>query len=238
MSRDTGKALAVLGIIVGILKALAGRKGSDIEWGTGWMWPVPTLYPPGSDNGYPATVSSGFDSKRKKKDGSGYRPHVGMDIMYRRREKLRDRPEYPATVKSSDGFVSGSTWFFAPPLTPILAARPGRIWSVQKRTDGGGWSVVIDHGAPWATYYTHLATVNVAEAVGGKRRDGQPPELVEAGTVIGTMGGNESDSERLRHLHFEMWYKGHGAESSKDAFGAGVMTNWQRKAWRPASLPT
>jgi murein DD-endopeptidase MepM/ murein hydrolase activator NlpD len=216
-----------------ILLAAARRR---IDWKTGWCWPVPTLIPPeqSDDNYYNAVVSSAFGGPR----GGGTRTHKGLDIMYRRRaaDKVTNA-KFPPNVRQADGF-SSTKGFFAPPSTPILAARAGTVWSVHLRDDGGGISVVLDHGKPWATYYTHLKTTKLAPHQSGRRLDvplGQPQE-VAAGDVIGTMGGNESDSERVRHLHFETWYEGSGSEHSIDAHDAGVMTSWERKLWRPSSL--
>lgn len=106
---------------------------------------------------------------------------------------------------------------FAPPGTKVLAARGGTVWSVSERSDGGGWSVVIDHGKPWATYYTHLERVDVSKGQG-----------VAAGEPIGLMGGDHSEGAKLRHLHFEAWYQGAGSKSSVDAQSAGVMADWIR----------
>lgn len=175
-------------------------------------WPVPSYTVDGVT--YEATVSSGMDSERNNKDGTK-RPHRGLDIMYRRRSRA-DRPEHPAGVREADGFTS-TAGYFAPPSTPILAAGAGVVWSVRHRTDGGGISVVIDHGKPWATYYTHLATVDV-----------KPGDEVVAGGRIGTMGGNLSDGARIRHLHFELWYQGSGSDASVDAWSDKAMDAWSR----------
>lgn len=215
------------------LLALVGRK--RVEWGTGWVWPVPTLFPPWSpDGGYDATVSSGFGSTRH--NAQGEHTHVGNDVMYRRRGPT-DAPAFPAGVQGVDGFACTRN-YFAPVGTPILAARAGAVWSVQERSDGGGWSIVLDHGKPWATYYTHLSTVNLAAHRSGKRADGGPAQVVDAGTVLGTMGGNKADSERIRHLHFEAWYQGTGPSASVDGWdeGRGPMSTWERRTWRPKTL--
>lgn len=182
------------------------------------VWPVPTYY---ATDGtvYPAVVSSGMESQRRSKDGT-LRPHRGLDVMYRRRS-AEDRGEDPSGVIGADGFAS-SPMHFAPVGTPILAARAGKVYSVHERTDGGGWSVVLDHGKPWATYYTHLRWVGVD--VG---------DVVTAGQPIGVMGGNLGDGSRVRHLHFEVWFQGHGASASVDVAADNVTDAWERRPWRP-----
>jgi murein DD-endopeptidase MepM/ murein hydrolase activator NlpD len=44
-----------------------------------------------------------------------------------------------------------------PPGTLVLAASDGEVWSAGWTPRG--YSVVLSHGAPWATYYTHLASL-------------------------------------------------------------------------------
>jgi murein DD-endopeptidase MepM/ murein hydrolase activator NlpD len=132
---------------------------------------------------------------------------MGVDIDFQRRSRI-DRPEYPA------GSHDGTPGFFAPPGVPILAARPGTVWSVTKSPKG--WSVVINHGAPFATYYQHLDMVVVAK--------GMP---VIAGTMLGTMGWDpQQGASAFRHLHFAVWLNGHGDASSVDP--GSVIGKWTR----------
>jgi murein DD-endopeptidase MepM/ murein hydrolase activator NlpD len=194
-------------ILLGLGGLLLMSKGP--EWGAGWRWPVPIINIAGVE--YMPVVSQEFKPGR----------HVGVDIMYRRRS-LTDRPEFPAGVKGADGFANGTTMHFAPPGAGIVAARDARVWFVGKVATG--WSVVLDHGAPWATFYAHLQTVDLPLHAMGKRSDGGAPMLVKAGDALGTMGGNPNtdpkrgavDSARLRHLHFETWYKGAGNNAAVD----------------------
>ena len=140
--------------------------------------------------------------------------------MYRRKS-IADRPEYRA------GTSDGSTMYFAPPNTPILAAKDGRVWSVQKTPRG--WAVVIDHGKPWATFYQHLERVDLEPHAHGKSQSGIAT-TVKAGDMIGTMGFDPLDSAKLRHLHFAPWYEGHGDSAVVDP--AGEIANWRREQWR------
>ena len=119
--------------------------------------------------------------------------HLGVDIMY------REGGQYVAPVG-----------------TPVLAARAGVVWSTGKTARGQ--NVVLDHGAPFATFYQHLETVSISK---GQR--------VEAGQQIGTMGADPTDPQGLRHLHFAVWYKGNGDSSSVDPGRA--MPAWRRSMW-------
>lgn len=190
-------------VIIGGVIMLAVMAKRSVPWGLGWTWPVPD-FAMSTGVRYPATVSQEFKSGR----------HVGVDVMYER-QAPRDRPEYPGTSR-----------YFAPPGTPILAARPGKVWSVNRLATG--LAVVLDHGAPFATWYAHLATVEVAKG-----------QEVTAGQRIGTMGANPNedaskgavDAQKLRHLHFEVWYKGHGNSAAVDP--AEDMRRWKRMVWPP-----
>jgi len=135
----------------------------------------------------------------KMPDGRTYRArvsheyetgHYGVDILYKK----------------------NGMWF-APVGTPITSAKGGKVWSVQKSPRG--WSIVVDHGAPFATFYQHLATTLVTK--------GQP---VIAGQMLGTMGSDPLDAAHVRHLHFAVWYKGAGDKASVDP--GAVIDKWRR----------
>lgn len=188
-----------------------------VEWGSGWMWPVPTLKTADGIR-YLAVISDGVGSPR------GSQLHHGVDIMYARRD-AKDRPEY--TRKPVNGVVNGTPGFFAPRGTPIVAARAGTIWSSGKTTRGG--TVVIDHGKPFATYYTHMATLAFPDHHAGAP-DSNPGATthVNAGDIIGWMGADPMDAGHLRHLHFEVWHKGTTNEAVDPA---PEMAHWPRPPW-------
>jgi murein DD-endopeptidase MepM/ murein hydrolase activator NlpD len=123
-------------------------------------------------------------------------PHFGVDLMYWR-----------------------SGWF-APEHTPIVAAKAGTVWSVEQTERG--WSVVLDHGPPWATFYQHLSAVLPGIAKGTP---------VVAGQQLGTIGADPTDPEHVRHLHFAAWYHGAGDTASVDPDEA--MPAWRRWSWTP-----
>lgn len=102
----------------------------------------------------------------------------------------------------------------APAGTPITAARAGAVWSVQKTPRG--WSVVVDHGKPFATFYQHLQSVEALAK-------GMP---VAAGQRLGVMGIDPLDKQRVRHLHFAVWFDGYGDIASVDP--APVIGGWLR----------
>jgi murein DD-endopeptidase MepM/ murein hydrolase activator NlpD len=150
----------------------------------GWVWPVPTW------RGRESVISDTFKASPTPPRTS---PHLGVDLMFRRRTEGDMLQSYPV-----DG-VGGSRWHFMPPDVPVVAARGGRIWSagIGQR----GWSVVIDHGpdVPYATFYQHLSRLLV-----GARAPGAGGPTVAVGQPIGIVGGDPS-GYKLRHLHFELW---------------------------------
>lgn len=164
-----------------------------------WAWPVPDASIFGVK--YPAEVSNGFVVPT----------HYGVDVMYR------------GDLSSLGYFDHGDAAWFAPSDTPVLAARAGKVWSVDR--SARGIEVVLDHGPPWATYYQHLTAALV-----------KPGDVVTLGQRIGTMGFDPTDPEGLRHLHFAVWYKGHGDSSSVDP--ETQMMAWKRSPWlRAAPTP-
>lgn len=102
--------------------------------------------------------------------------------------------------------------FFVPEGTPVLAARAGTVWSTGNTARG--LNVVLDHGPPWATFYQHLSSVAVKHG-----------EVVSEGQRIGTAGVDPTDTEGVRHLHFETWYKGDGGHAVDPA---RAMRGWKR----------
>lgn len=128
------------------------------------------------------------------------KPHLGVDIMY----------------KQTDG-----TGWWCPIGVPIQAARTGTLWSVNLAPRG--WTIVIDHGPPWATFYTHLETVDEDILNGGKGYQ------IYAGQMLGTCGYDPLDARKVRHLHFATWYNGSGDKASIDPRAA--MQHWPRSTW-------
>lgn len=194
-------------VLLGLAAVLSGKR-SALPWGDGWMWPVPPArYPDGVT--YAPVISQEYRQAS----------HAGVDIMYRRRT-TQDRPEVPPGP-------DGTPRYFAPPGTPVVAARDGIVWSVDRSPRG--WQVVIDHGKPWATYYQHLASVKLAPHAAGKPTAGGPPTVIRAGEQIGNMGGDPLDApQHLRHLHFAVWFNGAGDAASVDP--AGAMASWSHAA--------
>jgi murein DD-endopeptidase MepM/ murein hydrolase activator NlpD len=203
-SDDTLWLLLALGVVV--------MTYDPVEWGDPllWHWPIGDLIT-GSlvPAYYPAAISQEF----RRAD------HLGVDLMYKRQGQAD-----PPGVSAID---HASAQWFAPVNTPIVAARDGLVWSVDKSPRG--IEVVLDHGKPFATYYQHLSsTVLPVGTFKGKAPNGQQLR-VRAGQVIGQMGYDPTDPQGLRHLHFAVWYGGNN-ESSVDPQRA--MRSWQRSAWR------
>lgn len=148
-----------------------------------WVWPLPRWH------GRPPVISDGWGSPR---DG-GTRQHMGADVMYRRASLVDLVAQFPPVSPHS-------TWHFVPDGTVALAAADATIWSAGRTPRG--WTVVLSHGKPWASYYTHLSSLCVPETshgAGGYR--------VTAGQPIGIVGADPTNP-RIRHLHFEIWKGG------------------------------
>lgn len=195
------------------LVAMLGRRRVEVDWGTGWMWPVPTMRVGGIN--YDAVISDGFGSPRPGMiDGL----HGGVDVMYRR----RTRSDLVQAYKP--GTHDGTAMFFAPPRTPIVAAHDGTLWSCLK-TDRGYAAVVSHTGTPFATFYQHMETPAVPLAAHNRVLTTGQPYQVKAGDVLGFMGYDPLDGAKLRHLHFAVWFKGpaNNAIDPEDA-----MRTWQR----------
>lgn len=188
MARRDGAVYVIGGLI---LLAMANER-NRIDWGIGWLWPIPDLMNPADATQLiPARISQEYRA-------TGV-PHRGVDLMWQQ----------------------AGQWF-APEGIPVAAARPGRVWSVDRSPRG--WEIVIDHGPPWATYYQHVAEVYPGIVKGA---------TVDAGTLLGTMGVDPTDPQHVRHLHFAVWFKGSGDTASVDP--AEAMVKWARWQWAPAS---
>jgi murein DD-endopeptidase MepM/ murein hydrolase activator NlpD len=203
--------IMLFALIIGVL-AFLRRK---VEWGTGWMWPVPTLRTRDGSL-YEAVITDGLGSPR----GTGV--HRGVDIMYRRKSKT-DRPEYKSSNGKTPGESSGP--FFMPNgVVPIVAARDGFIWSAGKTPRG--FSVVLDHGKPFATYYTHMIALAVALHANGKNTIDGTRTPVKAGDVIGLASFDPMDHAKTVHLHFSVAHNGPPESAAVDPEEA--MRTWTR----------
>lgn len=178
-------------LILGIVAAVLAFLRRKVEWGAGWVWPMPRVNIGGVV--YAPAISDGIGSPR----GSGI--HRGVDIVYKRRNRA-DRPEFP------DGPDTGTPGTFMPRGVPVLAAKDGIVWSSGVTATGG--SVVIDHGAPFATYYTHMRTLLLPPHARGKNIATGKPTRIKAGDIIGTVGSSPADPQKVPHLHFAVWEGG------------------------------
>jgi murein DD-endopeptidase MepM/ murein hydrolase activator NlpD len=192
--------------------------GEKPQWGTGWHWPVPDLLT--QLGRFPAVCTQEFHAG-----------HRGVDIMLDKRGRSHDgkpviMPGFPTGKKAADGVTTDATAnYFAPKGLWVIAARAGKVWSVDSTVNG--IMVVIDHGPPWATFYGHLDTCSLSKK----------GEDVVAGQIIGTVGAGLNtdpskglvDGQHLRHLHFEAWYKGNG-NNAVDPMTE--MQSWKRATWQ------
>jgi hypothetical protein len=240
MKRDDELALAALALLAlgggnaskvvnmrdpALVEWLPGMTNAEAfrtrDWSPHWTWPLARLVLPGGQAWLPAI-------SQEWKRG----PHYGVDLMYPR--SGAGVANVPATIAAwPPGGRNGSLKFFCPPTAPVLAARTGRVWSVERTARG--IAVVIDHGPPWATFYQHLQTTTLPMMRAGKRLDGKPSPEVQAGATIGTAGWDPTDGALLRHLHFACWYKGSGDAASVDP-QRGI-DRWGVVDWTPSTFP-
>lgn len=158
-----------------------------------WVFPVPRW------QGRAPEVSDGWGSPRIGGNRGGV--HRGADIMFRRRFRGELAEVFPPRANGAPSPHTSN--YFMPPGTLVLAAADGEVWSAGWTPTG--YSVVLSHGAPWATYYTHLSSLRV-----GETRRGASKERVRAGQPLGVVGASPKDARGVAHLHFEIWHGGNG----------------------------
>ena len=209
IQRDDSLGLVLLGGGVAAASALAWRAShrtnASIASAVAWIHPVTSL---GERR---AVVSNPFRA-RASADGKA-RAHLGVDLMYRRRDARDLIAAFPA------GTRGGTRLFFMPEGVPALAASAGVVTFAN--TTPVGNTVIVQHPNGWATYYTHLATLAVRRGAS-----------VRAGQSIGTIGASPEDAAHLRHLHFELW---NGGTRSGAVDPAPHLAAWSRatSAWTP-----
>jgi hypothetical protein len=151
--------------------------------------------------GFPVHEWRGYAPTRSQEYRAG--DHNGLDIMFRRRPGGADQMWPKGTSGTGDARRSYGTdrWFF-PDAIYACAMRDGTVFSTGK--GGHGRFLVLDHGKPFATFYTHLSSMIVTKG-----------ERVTRGQPLGVIGYSTIDAARLMHLHCEIWYRG-GSKSHVD----------------------
>ncbi len=162
----------------------------SLETNATWIYPVPIL------DDRPAVISNPFAAD----------DHLGVDIMFRRRDARDLIAVYPPRS------TNGSKLFFMPDGVPALAASPGIVTFAAKTPVGN--TVIVQHPNGWTTHYTHLATLAVSKG-----------QAVAASETLGTIGASPKDPARLAHLHFELW-KGRTRKTATEP--APYLAAWAR----------
>lgn len=85
--------------------------------------------------------------------------------------------------------------FTAPRGTAIISTGNGKVTRVEKRKNGYGNNIIIDHGYGFTSLYAHMYTINVK--VG---------DIVKKGQDIGTVGSTGTST--APHLHYEVRING------------------------------
>lgn len=191
-------------IIAALTLSFLRRK---IDWGTGWVWPVPSMRMGGRL--YPSVISQ-----------EAHVGHNGVDIDYARQRGDGTAREYPS------GTAGGTPGHFTPVGVPVLAAKAGKV--LVAGPSPRGLSVVIDHGDGFITFYQHLASMVVGPHEHGVNTATGQPTRVTTGQPIGIVGGDPTETTHFRHLHFEVWFKG-WADAAVDP--TEEMAKWPHVPW-------
>ena len=169
------------------------------------VWPLPKYR-----DGRAPRISDGFHTGTDVRAGKAKRPHLGVDVMYRR--PVAGIPVLPNLSKHYECL----------PDTPILACGDGLVLESKEVSKGG--YILIDHEDGTASQYMHLA-----------RRDVALGDRVLAGVTIGLAGFNPSAGKgayALRHLHFQ-YREGFKSirESGRRVDPAPLMATWEIMPW-------
>lgn len=155
-----------------------------------WHFPLPIV------RGYKPEVSDLFQLTATKE----HRQHLGVDIMYRRTRKgVVTGPETPING------LDGTALYWVPKGQVVYAVQNADVWTTAY-SPKYGHNCVLDHGKPWATFYQHMETLLIPLGIERGMLNGKPYP-VKAGDPIGIVGGAPTGYP-LRHLHFELWYRG------------------------------
>lgn len=195
-----------------LYKTGISAKKSRPDW-YGWVWPVPYF------EGREPIISHAFEEgERYNPDGTlNKMAHMGVDIMFRRGISDPTEPK-DAVAIPKNGKNPG---YIAPKGTPIIAAGPGKI--LRCGTSPRGMWIQIDHGKVGKfgnvhTFYQHLDSYS---------RPWKKGDKVLSGQLLGTMGGDPSTGQKLRHLHFELWKPVVGKSNNDWPVNPGViMGKW------------
>ncbi len=119
------------------------------------------------------------------------------------------RPALGQIVQGYDWIESGNSWRLhtgvdigLPPGSNIIAAAAGTIEKIQE-SEGGIYSVTVNHGEGWKSIYTNLATIMVKEG-----------QAIIKGVIIGTSGTKGCDPS-MPSFHFGIYHDGQAMDPQK-----------------------
>lgn len=163
-----------------------------------WLFPLPIIH-----GTYRPEISDFFQLQTTE----NHRQHLGVDMMYRRKRNAVVTP--PETGIDA---VDGTKMYWMPKGRVVYACQNAHVWA-SGFSPTYGHNIILDHGKPWATFYQHLSTLLIPQGIERGLLHGKPFP-VKTGDPLGIVGG-ALVGYRLRHLHFEVWYRG-GREGAVD----------------------
>lgn len=113
------------------------------------------------------------------------------------------RPALGEVIEGFEWSLSGNSWRLHPGVdlkTPaggnVIAAAAGAVTAISK-TATGCFSVTVNHGSGWESFYSNLATVQVVQG-----------QKVIKGIIIGTSsltGCNSNNNQKISGFHFGIY---------------------------------
>jgi len=127
---------------------------------------------------------------------NGFNPgkHDGVDFFYSAYPAINGSIRTFCTVNAVKGkwITTGDKWFNYPG-SMVYAVDHGVV--SQSEAFERGWCVKVDHGGGITTVYRHMVPTCDTPEKG---------EEIQAGRILGFVGYDPKDAEKLGHLHWEV----------------------------------